>query len=142
MKQDLERLTIGARALAKQCGDRWEAIDEPARLHYQTEAAAVVAAVDAYDTHRHGTAVKAGHARSRAAGLRGPGQVKGGRSKTTIDTKVIAEARGLLLNGHSTREVRQITRLGNSSITKIRRALKGQADVRAAAPTQGDRHPY
>jgi hypothetical protein len=125
MRDDPKRLLCAARALAATCGDMWDDLDYAAKAHYQREAGSVVTALNAYDRAEHGRAVRAGHAQSRRDGSRSP------PGRRLIDPSLAKQVAELLGKRFTTRTIRELTGLGNSTITRIRSEM-----APAGAPEQ------
>lgn len=128
MKPDPDRLLAGAKAIAAVYGDAWESLDAEARKHYLAEARAASEAFAAHDTKRRGTAIAAGHARTRRVGLRA-----NGRPRIAADAE--ARARQMILDKKPHRLIRELTGLGNSTITRIKVEIAEKLDASPIAAT-------
>jgi hypothetical protein len=131
MNNDPKRLLHAAQALALVYDDKWEALDADAKAHYQKEAVAVVNALAIYDSAKHGRLVRAGHAESRRAGRPSPG-------RREIESTLAHQVREMLEKKFTSRTIRELTGLGNSTITRIRSEMERDNGV-PARPTATER---
>ena len=116
MRDDPKRLHCAAQALAMVYGDKWEDLDAAAKAHYQKEGAAVVNALNVYDSAQRSRAIREGHAKS------GRSHVRNGRP--TIESSKVQQVRDLLEQRYTSRLIREMTGLGNSTITRIRSEME------------------
>lgn len=131
MNNDPKRRLHAAKALALVYDDKWEALDADAKAHYQKEADAVVNALAIYDSAKHGRLVREGHAESRRAGRPSPG-------RREIESTLAHQVRELLEKKFTSRTIRELTGLGNSTITRIRSEMERDNRV-PARPTATER---
>lgn len=127
---DPNRLLYAAQAIAAVYGDRWADLDGAARAHYTKEAVAVVTALTRYDKEVHARKVYEGIQRARKEGRhrRNPGRQR-------IDAAAEQKARELLMAKATSRTVREVTGLGNSTITRYRAEIeKANAHPGPATP--------
>jgi DNA invertase Pin-like site-specific DNA recombinase len=133
MPDQTKRVLIAAEAIALIYGDKWNVLDVAAKAHYRKEALAVVNALARYDKEVRAAAIRAGWARSTKAGLRGsPG------TRSTVPVETAEKARQMIRDHRTSREIRQATGLGNSTITRLKSELvKEAANVHPSDPNLG-----
>lgn len=129
MTADPDRILVGAKAIAALYGDAWDTLDAEAHKHYRAEAVACAKAFGEYDTNRRGRAIKAGHAKTRRVGL-----LLNGRPRFAANAETEAKVRRLIMEKQSQRAIRELTGLGNSTITRIKREIKEGLDVPVVSP--------
>jgi len=131
MKDDPMRTLTVAKTLAELCNDSWETLVRMQRQHYQNEAAIVLKRLNKYDHEARSIAIRNAHAKAIAEGKRGPGRPPG-----SVEPRVAAlegEARRMVLEQKTTRDIRKATGLGNSTITRIKSdVMREQANGMAA----------
>lgn len=123
MRDDPKRLLHAAQALAMVYGDKWEGLDAAAKAHYQKEAHAVVLALNTYDSAQRSRAIREGHAKS------GRSRIRNGRP--ALESAKVQQVRDLLQKRYTSRIIREMTGLGNSTITRIRSEMERENGVPA-----------
>jgi DNA invertase Pin-like site-specific DNA recombinase len=112
-----KRVLHAAEALAAVFGVRLADLSAEDRALYLAGTTAVATALAEFDKEMHSIRVRRGQAIARRRG-----HVGGGRQRVAPEKE--EAARQMLLDKKSTREVRAETGLGNSAISRIKRALE------------------